>query len=130
MKLKIARFRKFVEVKPQGSVTLGFADVVLQQNADVEVNDVVVRITVDGRATLDLPRRRYLRNGEEKSAPIVRISDPSVFAECVKHAFAHPGVKDAVREARAIQRELAEKKEAELELDLGGNTESDDEIPF
>ena len=108
MKLKNVKFRQSVDVKPLGSCTLGFLDATfVTKEADIEVNDMVIRLTVDGAPSIAFARREWTQNGEKRSKPTLRLPCEQVYAALVKSVFALDSVKSARAEAIAQLKERA-----------------------
>jgi len=107
LQLVNTRFRSHVSVKDLGSVTLGFLDatIALPGDVSVEVNDMVVRLTVDGLPSVSLPRRKYATQHGERSATILRF-DELTYGHLVRAAFAIPSVNAAVAHAERIRAEM------------------------
>ena len=100
MKFQNARFRKHVNVKPEGSATLGFLDVdAVADGVTVTLRDLAVRITRDGKPSLSAPSRSYkLASGETRRASAYRFDD-ATYERLLAGIFALPDVASARQEA-------------------------------
>lgn len=121
-KLSNAHFRSHLDVKPEGSVTLGFLDVTLHvEPVEIEIADLVVRLTTEGQPSVAAPRRMYQnRNGEQRSRAALRFDDRT-YDWLVRSVFALPAVQ---REVERALRALEERKSASAQAP------AQDEIPF
>jgi len=119
-----ARFRSHLDVKPQGSVTLGFLDATLTiGEVAIDVADVVVRLTKEGQPSLAAPRRGYQnRDGDARSRASFRF-DERTYRWLVASTFALPSV---ARQVELAIRELAERTREEH----GVPASAQQDIPF
>ena len=109
--LSNTRFRSHLDVKPQGSVTLGFLDAtVTYGEIAIDVADVVVRLTQEGQPSLAAPRRTYQnRDGDARSRASFRF-DERTYRWLVASTFALPAV---ARQVELAMRELASREQPE-----------------
>jgi len=108
MMIKPRRWKQAVDVKPQGSITLGFLDATVETTelGDVELSNIVVRLTVDGVPSFSFPRRTYVVRGETRSADLVRVTDEAKYRALCAAIFALPAVQTAVSVAEQIRAAL------------------------
>ena len=119
-----ARFRSHLDVKPQGSVTLGFLDATITVGeVAIDVSDVVVRLTQEGQPSLAAPRRAYQnRDGDARSRASFRF-DERTYRWLVASTFALPAV---ARQVELAVRELAER----TRIAHGATASTQQDIPF
>ncbi len=100
MDISNTRFRPHIDVKDQGSITLGFLDASLDfDEHSVEISDMCVRLTTDGRPAVSFPTRPWKdRDGNTRYASIVRLDEES-YALLVEKVFAIPKVLRTVDRA-------------------------------
>ncbi len=101
MDVIIARFTEHVDLKPEGSITLGFADLELlfEGSAKVDIKDCAVRLNADGIPVLRTPSRAWEgRDGETRYSTLVRV-DEVTYRDLVRAVFTDPRVQRAVHAA-------------------------------
>lgn len=101
------RFRKHVQVKSGGSVTLGFLDVdVVTHDMVLTIQDLTVRLTQDGRPSLSAPNRPYTdKRGQKRYRSAYRFDDAS-YSRLLKQVFELGVIDRAVEDAIEQDKEL------------------------
>lgn len=128
MRFTIARFTKYVDPKPKGSVTLGFLDMnvqigELEDENVIELQNLTVRLNRDGELSLAAPRRTYQTENGTRSAGSFRFSD-SLYERIVTGLAQVPTIAEVIVEGQAAVAKLGVQAEVPMGAAVG------DDIPF